>query len=115
MLRKDGIEKVCRTETSGVVHNSTRRKYVRSDSIKSNEAVGIETTNTTGDADGTIVKCGLYRAAVHPAIAIVGQDVDLIVFLIGLAPPSINMNYMKPGRGKVEIKLILLRKLQQLP
>ncbi|KAG5861761.1 hypothetical protein JTB14_017139 [Gonioctena quinquepunctata] len=55
---------------------------------------GIETTGTTGDADGTIVGCGLDRAAVHPTVAMVGEDVDLI----GLAPPSINMYSMQPGR-----------------
>jgi hypothetical protein len=34
VLRKDGKEKGFRSKTSGVVHNSCRREYVKSDSIK---------------------------------------------------------------------------------
>ena len=34
VLRKDGKEKGFRGKTNGVVHNSCRREYVRSDSIK---------------------------------------------------------------------------------
>ncbi|CAK1580968.1 unnamed protein product [Parnassius mnemosyne] len=77
-------------------------------------AAGIETTVATGDADGTIVSCGLDKAAVHPTVVIVGEDVDLIVLLMGLAPPNINVFFMKPGRGKVETKLFSVRQLQQL-
>ncbi|XP_061717004.1 uncharacterized protein LOC133524873 [Cydia pomonella] len=78
-------------------------------------AAGIETTVATGDADGTIVRCGLDKAAVHPTVVIVGEDVDLIVLLMGLAPPNINVFFMKPGRGKVETKLFSVRQFQQLP
>ena len=77
-------------------------------------AAGIETAVATGDADSTIVRCGLNKAAVHPTVAIVAEDVDLIVLLMGLAPPSINMYFMKPGRGNVETKLFSVRQLQQL-
>lgn len=42
----------------------------------------------TGDADVTIVRCGLDRVIVHATVAIAREDVDLIVLLVGLAPPS---------------------------
>lgn len=64
-------------------------------------AAGIETTVTIGDA----VRCGLDKAAVHPTVVIVGEDVDLIVLLMGLTQPNINVFFMKPERGKVETKL----------
>lgn len=74
-------------------------------------AAGIETTVTIGDA----VRCGLDKAAVHPTVVIVGEDVDLIVLLMGLTQPNINVFFMKPERGKVETKLFSVRQLQQLP
>lgn len=67
-------------------------------------AAVIETTVATGDADGTIVRCGLDKAAVHPTVVIVGENVDLVVLLIELAMPNDNVFFMKPGRGKVETK-----------
>ncbi len=78
-------------------------------------AARIETTAATGDADGTIVRCGLDKAAIHPTVVIVGEDIDLVVLLIGLAPPNTNVFFLKPGRGKVETKLYSVRQLQQLP
>ncbi|GBM49576.1 hypothetical protein AVEN_186680-1 [Araneus ventricosus] len=42
-----------------------------------------------------------------------GKDVDLVVLLIVLAPPESNIYFMKPGKGKVEAKLFLTRKLQK--
>lgn len=92
--------------------NKTRLIHLLSEKMR---AAGIETTVATGDADGTIVRCGLDKAAVHPTVVIVGEDVDLIVLLIGLAPQSINMYFMKPGRGNVENKLFSVRQLQELP
>lgn len=73
----------------------------------------IETNVATGDADTTIVRCGLDKAVLHTTV-IVGEDVDLIVLLIGLAPPSTNIFFMKPGRQKTETKLFSVKKLQQL-
>ncbi|KAG5872315.1 hypothetical protein JTB14_018312 [Gonioctena quinquepunctata] len=78
-------------------------------------AAGIEITATTRHADGTIEGCGFKRAALHSTVAIFGEDLYLIVLLIGLAPLSINMYTMRPGRGKVKTKLFSLRKLQHFP
>jgi hypothetical protein len=78
-------------------------------------AARIENIFATGDAEGTIVRCGLDKAVVHPTVVIVGEDFDLLVLLLGLAPPNINVFFLKPGRGKVETKLFSVQQLQQLP
>ncbi|VVD00243.1 unnamed protein product [Leptidea sinapis] len=65
--------------------------------------VGIETTDATGDADGRLIRCGLDKTAVHETILIVGEDVNLIVLLMGLAPLNINVFFMKPRSGKADL------------
>ncbi|CAG9820610.1 unnamed protein product [Phaedon cochleariae] len=91
--------------------NKTRLIQLLSEKMK---ARGIETVVATGDADGTIVRCGLEKAALHPTVTIIGEDVDLIV-LFAFARPGSNVSFMKPGRGKVESKLFSTNKLQKLP
>lgn len=78
-------------------------------------AKGIETVVTTGDADATIVRCALDKAALHPTVTIIGEDVDLIVLLTAFSQPGTNIHFMKPGRGNAESKLFSSNKLQQLP
>ncbi|GBN03383.1 hypothetical protein AVEN_6112-1 [Araneus ventricosus] len=74
---------------------------------------GIETRVAKGDADTYIVRCGLEKPTSHPTVAIIGEDVDLIVILIALAPAESDMYFMKPGKGKVEAKIFSTRKLQK--
>ncbi|GBN63404.1 hypothetical protein AVEN_120458-1 [Araneus ventricosus] len=74
---------------------------------------GIETRVAAGDADTYIVRSGLEKATSHPVVAIIGQEVDLVVLLIALAPTESNIYFIKPGKGKVEAKLFLTRKLQK--
>ncbi|GBO18761.1 hypothetical protein AVEN_77672-1 [Araneus ventricosus] len=74
---------------------------------------GIETRVVTGDADIYIVRFGLEKAISHPIVAITGQDVDLVVLLIALAPSESNIYFMNPGKRKVEAKLFSTRKLQK--
>lgn len=75
---------------------------------------GIETFVAVGDADSTIVRCGLQKATIHPILTIIGEDVDLIVLLLDFASPERNVFFLKPGKGKVESKLYSTTKLQQL-
>lgn len=42
-------------------------------------------------ADSTIVRCGLEKAAIHPAVTVIGEDVDLIVLLIAVTPSGRNI------------------------
>ncbi|GBM81066.1 hypothetical protein AVEN_100534-1 [Araneus ventricosus] len=74
---------------------------------------GIETRVAKGDADTYIVRCGLEKAISHPTVAIIGEDVDLIMILIALAPAESDTYFMKPGKGKVEAKIFSTRKLQK--
>ncbi|GBN41858.1 hypothetical protein AVEN_196760-1 [Araneus ventricosus] len=76
-------------------------------------AEGIETRVATGDADTYIVRCELQKAISHPIVVITGQDVDLVVLLIALAPPESKIYFMKSGKKKVEAKLFSTRKLQK--
>ncbi|GBN81406.1 hypothetical protein AVEN_107699-1 [Araneus ventricosus] len=74
---------------------------------------GIETRVAKGDADTYIVRCGLEKAISHPTVAIIGEDVDLIMILISLKPAESDIYFMKPGKGKVEAKIFSTRKLQK--
>ncbi|GBM10666.1 hypothetical protein AVEN_7937-1 [Araneus ventricosus] len=74
---------------------------------------GIETRVSKGDADTYIVRCGLEKETSYPTVAIIGEDVDLIVILIALAPAESDIYFMKPGKGKVEAKTFSTRKLQK--
>ncbi|GBN24588.1 hypothetical protein AVEN_59172-1 [Araneus ventricosus] len=73
----------------------------------------IETRFTAGDADTYIVRCGLEKAISHPIVAITGQDVDIFVLLIALAPPESDIYFMKPDKENVEAKFFPTRKLQK--
>ncbi|GBM16167.1 hypothetical protein AVEN_126437-1 [Araneus ventricosus] len=77
------------------------------------DADGIETRVTTGDADTYIVRCRIEKAISHPIVALTGQDVDLVVLLIALAPSDSNIYFMKPGKIKIEAKLFSTRNLQK--
>ncbi|GBN06971.1 hypothetical protein AVEN_96756-1 [Araneus ventricosus] len=65
---------------------------------------GIETRVAKGDADIYIVRCGLEKAISHPTVAIIGEDVDLIMILISLAPAESDIYFMKPGKGRPKLK-----------
>ncbi|GBM65698.1 hypothetical protein AVEN_87121-1 [Araneus ventricosus] len=75
-------------------------------------AKGIETRIAKGDTDTYTVRCRLDKATSHTTATITGQDVDLVVLLIALAPPESNIYFMKSGKGKVGAKLFSTRKLQ---
>ncbi|GBM67168.1 hypothetical protein AVEN_218077-1 [Araneus ventricosus] len=71
---------------------------------------GIETRVAKGDADTYIVRCGLEKATSHPTVAKIGENVDLIVILIAVAPAECDIYFMKPGKGKVEAKIFFYKK-----
>ncbi|GBN99696.1 hypothetical protein AVEN_194702-1 [Araneus ventricosus] len=56
-------------------------------------------------SDTCIVRCGLEKEISHPVVAVTGQDVELLVLLIALAPPESDIHFMKSGERKVEAKL----------
>ncbi|GBM68233.1 hypothetical protein AVEN_268717-1 [Araneus ventricosus] len=89
--------------------NKTRLQLLR----QKMTSKGIETRVAKVDADTYIVRCGLEKATSHPTVAIIGEDVDLIMILIALAPAENDIYFMKPGKGKVEAKIFSTRKLQK--
>ncbi|GBM98807.1 hypothetical protein AVEN_46305-1 [Araneus ventricosus] len=76
---------------------------------------GIETRVAKGDADTYIVKCGLEKAIYHSTVAIIGEDVDLIMILISLKPAESDIYFMKPGKGKVDFQQESFKKNFLLP
>ena len=92
--------------------NKTRLIHLLSQKMA---AKGIGTTVATIDADTTIVRCGIEKATTYPTVAVIGEDVDLVVLLVALSPPDRNIYFLKPGRGKVEAKIFSTKQLQELP
>lgn len=76
------------------------------------EAESIETVVAVSDADRIIVQCAIQKSTTQP-IAIVGEDVDLVVLLMALTPAEKEIFYIKPGRGNVETKTFSSQLLQQ--
>lgn len=74
--------------------------------IKTLTARGIEASTATGDADGSIVSCGINKAASHSSVVVIGE---------ALTPPEGNVYFMKPGRENVEDRLFSTTQLQELP
>lgn len=65
----------------------------------------IYTTVAIGNANATFVSFGSDNAAMHSTVAIVGEDVHLIVVLVRLTLPlGSNIYFMNSGRGRVETK-----------
>ncbi|GBM08136.1 hypothetical protein AVEN_214467-1 [Araneus ventricosus] len=71
---------------------------------------GTDTRDATADAETYIMRCGLEKAISQPVVVITGQDVDLVVLLIALAPPESNIYFMKSGKRKVVAKLFSTKK-----
>lgn len=90
--------------------NKTRLIHIQ----KRAATAGIDTILATDDIDASFVRCRLDKAAMHPTVAIVREDVDLILLSVALAPSSeSNIYFMKLARGKVETKSIFCRHLQR--
>ena len=65
---------------------------------KCNES-GIASKQAADDADTLIVRTAESLASAHKSVAIVGEDVDLLVIMMDLQTPP-NVYFLKPGRGK---------------
>ncbi|KAJ8885064.1 hypothetical protein PR048_011260 [Dryococelus australis] len=60
-------------------------------------ARGVEAITTTGDADGSIVRCGLNKVTSHSFVVVIGEYVDVLVLQTAVTPPNRNVYFMKPG------------------
>ncbi|KYM97251.1 hypothetical protein ALC62_12065 [Cyphomyrmex costatus] len=63
--------------------------------------VGISVQQAFEDADVTIVTTAIAQSSIFNTVEIVGEDIDLLVLLLGLAPQSRNIFFRKPAKGKV--------------
>ena len=65
--------------------------------------VGYNVKQHKEDADALIVSTGLEKAIDYESVIIVGEDVDLLVMLTGVAEERHNNVYfLKPGKGNSE-------------
>ncbi|KAJ8868090.1 hypothetical protein PR048_031899 [Dryococelus australis] len=58
-------------------------------------ARGTKASTTTGDADGSIVRCGLNKVTSHSSVVVIGENVDLLVLLTALSPSERNKCFLK--------------------
>lgn len=66
------------------------------------------------DADVLIIQTALERATDFKSVVIVGNDIDLLVLLTGIAEPiHSNVYFLKPGQGKVPKFLYSSRSCKQ--
>ncbi|CAH1109408.1 unnamed protein product [Psylliodes chrysocephalus] len=63
------------------------------------EEAGIACRQANEDADSLIVRTAESLGLTHQTVAIVGEDVDLLVIMMGLNT-SPNVYLLKPGKGK---------------
>lgn len=62
----------------------------------------IDSQQAVEDADILIITTALMLAPSNEYVTVVGEDIDLLVILIGLCSPDIkNVFFLKPGKGKV--------------
>ncbi|XP_031335335.1 uncharacterized protein LOC116165167 isoform X2 [Photinus pyralis] len=59
----------------------------------------IDTKQASEDADTLIVQTAQSLAEEHETVVVVGEDVDLLVIMIGTLTSS-NVYFLKPGKGK---------------
>lgn len=76
-------------------------------------ARGIECTKVKEDADSSIIR-GMLQNRSHSNVAIVGEDIDLLVLLVALTPRGTNVFYMKARWGSTEDRLYSSQDLQAL-
>jgi len=64
------------------------------------------------DADTLIVNTAIDLSLTNETVVIVGEDIDLLIILTGLAPTTNNIFFMKPGKGTIERRIYSTNSLQ---
>lgn len=62
---------------------------------------GIAVKQASEDADRLIATTAVDQLTHHEKVAVVGQDVDLLVLLVALTPADKDIHFIKQGSGKV--------------
>lgn len=73
---------------------------------------GIEVREASDDADTLIFKTAIEKSEENANVAIIGEDVDLMVLLMALTPPERQILIIKPSHGNVERKVYSSNDLQ---
>lgn len=72
---------------------------------------GYMTKQAVDDADSLIIQTAIEMSSAHH-VTVIGEDVDLLILLVALAPVGRNIHFVKPGKGNVERKTFSSRDLQ---
>ena len=59
------------------------------------------------------VRSAVEKASDSDSVAVLGEDVDLLVLLTAPTPTDQNIFFYKPGRGKIETQVISSNRQQQ--
>lgn len=88
-----------------ITHNLGQLIAMLSCKLKDN---GISCREGTGDTDTIIVTTAFGKSSFSDRVAILGEDRDLVVFLIVLTPLEREIVFVKPNREKIERKVFFL-------
>lgn len=75
------------------------------------QAHGVRTLQAQNDADVLIVDTAVELSHTT-AVAVIGEDVDLIVLLMAKTPGDQDIIFVKPGRGNIKPSLFSTQELQ---
>lgn len=75
---------------------------------------GIDLKQASEDADRLIAVTAVEQLTDHQRVTVVGQDVDLLVLLIGLAPVDREIHFIKQGVGAVATKVYSTKEYSDL-
>lgn len=75
------------------------------------ENEGFVVKQTTEDAD-TLIVTTTIDISVTDEVVVIGEDIDLLVLLIALAPEERNIHFLKPEKGKIHRRIYYSRYLQ---
>jgi len=76
------------------------------------EKSNITVNQALDDADTLIVNTAIDLSMTNDIVVIVGEDIDLLIILTGLAATTNNIFFMKPGKGTVERRIYSSDSLQ---
>lgn len=97
----DPNTKVCISQEKFLSNEHNKSRFISQLSRKLDEN-GISVKQAPDDADLLIIQTAIRESLnSESTIAVVGEDVDLLILLTALTPESRNITFLKPGRGKV--------------
>jgi hypothetical protein len=76
------------------------------------QSEGISVRQAKEDADHLIVTTVIESLQDYESVVLVGEDTDLLIMLTALAPPSNNIFFLKPGKGKLPNNMYSPRNFQ---